>query len=303
MVKQRVLNQTAEQADWLIGADLLMPGVDGVALRSMKAPGTAYDDPVLGKDPQPATMSGYLDTTADNGGVHTNSGIPNKAFYLAGTGIGGDSWSGAGRVWYAVLTGNTIKPDCDFATFAGLTIDAAGELFGAGSAQQNAVRNAWEQVQVLTGQPGGSPGTPPAEPSPGTPPAEPLPGTPPADPSPGTPPTDPSPPNPPSSPSFPSSPPADATLTVRRSGGFAGRVMENTVRLSELPEPELRQWESLLSGRLQELPRGPAQPDRFVYQVEVSGIESASSAAPVTLAEQDLPDDVLGLLNRVFRRP
>ena len=50
----------AAEADWLIGAGLLAPGVTGVALRSMKAPGTAYDDDVLGKDPQPATMDDYV---------------------------------------------------------------------------------------------------------------------------------------------------------------------------------------------------------------------------------------------------
>ena len=45
MVRQRVKNQTSDQADWLIGEDCLFPGVHGVGLRSLKAPGTAYDDP------------------------------------------------------------------------------------------------------------------------------------------------------------------------------------------------------------------------------------------------------------------
>ena len=62
----------------------------------MKAPGSAYDDPVLGKDPQPATFADYVQTTGDNGGVHLNSGIPNRAFYLAATAIGGNAWEGAG---------------------------------------------------------------------------------------------------------------------------------------------------------------------------------------------------------------
>ena len=85
LVKQRVLNQTADQADWLIGAELLTDAVDGVALRSMAHPGTAYDDAVLGKDPQPAHMDDFVTTFADNGGVHINSGIPNRAFYLVAT--------------------------------------------------------------------------------------------------------------------------------------------------------------------------------------------------------------------------
>ena len=99
--------------------------MQGVALRSMKAPGTAYDDPRLGKDPQPADMSGYVDTTDDNGGVHINSGIPNRAFYLAAAAIGGHAWAAPGQIWYDVLTGPGITPDCDFATFAALTVAAA----------------------------------------------------------------------------------------------------------------------------------------------------------------------------------
>jgi Zn-dependent metalloprotease len=45
MVKQKVQNEKAEEADWLIGEDCIVPGVKGVSLRSMKAPGTAYNDP------------------------------------------------------------------------------------------------------------------------------------------------------------------------------------------------------------------------------------------------------------------
>ena len=59
LAKQHHRGQSAADADWLIGADIFRPGVSGVALRSLKAPGTAYDDPRLGRDPQPAHMSGY----------------------------------------------------------------------------------------------------------------------------------------------------------------------------------------------------------------------------------------------------
>ncbi len=152
MVKQQVLGQGAADADWLIGEGLFTSKVNGVALRSMKAPGTAYDDPVLGKDPQPADMDGYVtlpaDAQHDNGGVHTNSGIPNRAFYLAATGIGGKSWEGAGLVWYDVLTGSAITKDIDFAGFAALTIEAAKVRFGADSSQATAVQDAWRTVKV-----------------------------------------------------------------------------------------------------------------------------------------------------------
>ncbi len=92
LVKQFHLQQTADKADWLIGAGLLAEGIKGQGLRSMSAPGTAYDDPLLGKDPQPASMKDYIQTKEDNGGVHLNSGIPNRAFYLAATALGGFAW-------------------------------------------------------------------------------------------------------------------------------------------------------------------------------------------------------------------
>ena len=148
LIKQYHLNQTADQADWLIGADLLAPGVQGVALRSMKAPGTAYDDDQLGKDPQPATMSGYVQTSDDNGGVHINSGIPNHAFYLAATAIGGHAWEKAGKIWYTTLTGGKLASSADFSTFAGATLDVARDLYGDSGAEVQAVRGAWDGVGV-----------------------------------------------------------------------------------------------------------------------------------------------------------
>ena len=133
LVKQWSLGQTAEQADWLIGAGLFRPGINGVALRSMAAPGTAYDDPLLGKDPQPADMAHYVETTDDNGGVHINSGIPNRAFYLAATAIRGHAWETAGKIWYVTLR-DRLRPDSDFRAAATLTVAVAAELFGTRSA-------------------------------------------------------------------------------------------------------------------------------------------------------------------------
>ncbi|MFF9058171.1 M4 family metallopeptidase [Streptomyces sp. NPDC101213] len=148
LVKQCSLGQTAAEADWLIGAELLAPGVSGRALRSMKAPGTAYDDDVLGKDPQPATMDDYVRTGRDNGGVHINSGIPNHAFYLAATALGGFAWEKAGRIWYDVLTGGELAERASFADFAKLTVKAARERFGDGGEEFLAVGKAWERVGV-----------------------------------------------------------------------------------------------------------------------------------------------------------
>ncbi|MGW6456427.1 M4 family metallopeptidase [Streptomyces sp. NPDC055078] len=149
-VKQRVLGQSADQADWLIGAGLLAPRVTGVALRSMKAPGTAYDDDVLGKDPQPATMDDYVRTGRDNGGVHINSGIPNHAFYLLATQLGGNAWERAGQIWFDTLTGGQLAEDTNFEEFATRTVAAARERYGDG-AELGAVQKAWSQVGVATG--------------------------------------------------------------------------------------------------------------------------------------------------------
>lgn len=162
LVRQYALRQTAAEADWLIGADLLLPSVKGVALRSMLAPGTAYDDPVLGKDPQPGSMDAYVTTREDNGGVHLNSGIPNRAFALAARKIGGYAWSTAGRAWYDALTGDGIRADCDFVSFARLTVKAAGERFGADGVVVDAIRDAWSEVGVLpvTTSAGAGPSTP-----------------------------------------------------------------------------------------------------------------------------------------------
>jgi Zn-dependent metalloprotease len=148
LIKQHQLQQTAADADWLIGAGLFTAQVSGQALRSMRAPGTAYDDPVLGKDPQPAHMDDYVRTFQDNGGVHINSGIPNHAFYLAATNIGGYAWEKAGRIWYATLRDARLRTGTGFRRFATLTASNAGRLYGQASAERKAVLDAWAQVGI-----------------------------------------------------------------------------------------------------------------------------------------------------------
>ncbi len=151
-VKQRHLGQSAADADWLVGEGIFQPGIKGKALRSMSDPGTAYDDPQLGKDPQVGSFKDYVETTDDNGGVHLNSGIPNRAFVLAARAVGGDSWSGAGKIWYAALTSG-ISPDSDFAAFASATVAAAGD-------HASAVQDAWTEVGVTGDASAPAPATP-----------------------------------------------------------------------------------------------------------------------------------------------
>jgi Zn-dependent metalloprotease len=149
LVKQRVLGHSAADADWLIGEGIIAPALEGVALRSMKEPGTAHRF-----DRQPSSMEDFMDLPDDDnprndhGGVHINSGIPNRAFYLAATEIGGNAWEKAGTIWYVTLTEN-LGPNSSFQEAAEATVRVAGELFGESGSEQTAVRGAWETVGVL----------------------------------------------------------------------------------------------------------------------------------------------------------
>jgi Zn-dependent metalloprotease len=147
LVKQYHLQQTTAKADWLIGAGTLLPTL-GKALRSMKKPGSAYSG-----DRQPGHMDQYVDLPDDgdpkndSGGVHINSGIPNRVFYVVATELG-DTLVAA-RIWYHAL--NFLKPNSTFAQAAAQTADSARVLVKAGVVHKGAtqvVRGAWRQVGV-----------------------------------------------------------------------------------------------------------------------------------------------------------
>ncbi|UNK70647.1 M4 family metallopeptidase [Microbacterium sp. H1-D42] len=145
LTEQHLKGQSAEDATWLVGEGIFTEAVQGRALRSMLEPGTAYDDDELGKDPQPAHMRDYVQTTEDNGGVHINSGIPNRAFALAARAIGGHAWEGAGLAWYRALTGG-LSSDAGFSEFAEKTLTAAAEI---GVNVESAIHDAWVAVGVI----------------------------------------------------------------------------------------------------------------------------------------------------------
>ncbi|MBN2469939.1 MAG: M4 family metallopeptidase [Anaerolineae bacterium] len=148
LVKQYVLKQTADEADWIIGAELFSPNVNGVGIRSMKAPGTAYNDPVLGRDPQPAHMDDYRNVSYDNGGVHINSGIPNHAFYVMAREMGGFAWEKAGQIWY-IAQRDQLDSKANFQTAANVTYQVAANLYGKNSLEQQAVQTGWQEVGIL----------------------------------------------------------------------------------------------------------------------------------------------------------
>ncbi|MBN1513108.1 MAG: M4 family metallopeptidase [Phycisphaerae bacterium] len=148
LVKQWMLEQTVEEADWLIGSDIFTPGIEADAIRSLKAPGKAYDNEMFGRDPQPDHMSRYVvlpDTDeGDHGGVHINSGIPNRAFYLFAAAMGGCAWEAPGRIWYNALLAS--NPSTQFQEFADTTHMLAGQMYSA--EEQQAVAEAWREVGI-----------------------------------------------------------------------------------------------------------------------------------------------------------
>jgi hypothetical protein len=236
--KQRLLGQTAQQADWLIGEGIFLPGVQARALRDMAHPGTAYDDPKLGKDPQVGSYKDFIHTTNDNGGVHINSGIPNRAFQLAATSIGGSSAEGAGRIWYAALTGTDVGPNTDFAGFAAATVAAAGP-------HADAVRQAWTTVGVTPAAGSTSSGGTSAAP---------------------------------------------ATVSVRRTGGFAGLTRTGELDL-EGDDPRVDDVRRLVQRTdFASLNAQPTAPDAFSYTF------SLPEHGEVTVAEPDLTHDLRRLV-------
>jgi Zn-dependent metalloprotease len=144
LVEQRARGQRANDATWLVGDGIWKSTTKGRALRDMLNPGTAYDDVALGKDPQPAHMKDYINTRRDNGGVHLNSGIPNRAFALFAKDVGGFAWEGPAQIWYQARANAGSQPS--FAQFAYQTIEAAKQL--GYTAEVPKLQKAWSDVGI-----------------------------------------------------------------------------------------------------------------------------------------------------------
>jgi Zn-dependent metalloprotease len=143
LVRQWRRGETAEKASWLIGSEVLVPAKTRRGIRDMEHPGTAYaNDPALGTDPQPDHVDRLYTGSADSGGVHLNSGIPNRAFVLVAQALGGPAWDSAGRIWYEAML--KLSRTSRFADMAKLTAQIAGDRFDA--ATKKAVKTAWKQV-------------------------------------------------------------------------------------------------------------------------------------------------------------
>nr|WP_145405349.1 M4 family metallopeptidase [Paenibacillus xylanexedens] len=138
-----IMGNTIESKNWLLGDDIYTPNIPGDALRSLSNP-TLYN--------QPDKYSDRYTGTQDNGGVHINSGIINKAYYLAAQGgtHNGVTVSGIGRdkavrIFYSTLV-NYLTPTSKFAAAKTATIQAAKDLYGANSAEATAITKAYQAV-------------------------------------------------------------------------------------------------------------------------------------------------------------
>jgi Zn-dependent metalloprotease len=265
MAKQHMLGQTAAEADWLIGAGLFMPGINAKALRSLREPGTAYDDPQIGRDLQVGAMADYVVTDTDSGGVHINSGIPNRAFALAALSLGGHSWEKAGQVWYDTLVNGQLSAQAGFESFARATVSSARRLFTDDPSVAEQVQAAWVEVGLLAvgvdlaaDQAVGAgvalsvgSSEPPGSDQP-------------------------------------------ATVAVQRSGGFAGTTKVGQLDLNSDPEgPEVRHL--LMRVGPQPITSSRPAPDRFVYTVEYGEWR-------FTVPEQDLTPELRRLVQVVLNR-
>ncbi|MDT8718892.1 M4 family metallopeptidase [Clostridium sp. 19966] len=132
---------TFSSSDWVIGEAVYTPSVSGDALRSLANP-TLYD--------QPDNMSNYVSTSSDNGGVHTNSGITNKAAYLVAQAIGNTETA---KIYYRALT-TYLTASSDFVAARNALVNAATDLYGASSTEVSAINSAFTSVGV-----GGSTGS------------------------------------------------------------------------------------------------------------------------------------------------
>lgn len=129
-LRQWVFKLSVDKDSWLIGPGIFAKGIKGRALRDMRNPGTAYNDPKIGRDRQPAHMKDFVNTSSDNGGVHTNSGITNKAFAEFAIAVGGFSWEKALPVWFnTACVSGLVKSDTDFQGFANATVTTCRKMF------------------------------------------------------------------------------------------------------------------------------------------------------------------------------
>ncbi|WDV47839.1 M4 family metallopeptidase [Clostridiaceae bacterium M8S5] len=135
-----VLSQGPTEKWWLLGDDVYTPNTPGDSIRNMKNPGS---DSVY--KPQPGHMDDYEHTNEDNGGVHINSGIPNRAFYLIANSIGFEK---AGKIYYRALT-TYLYPSSKFKNLRNALLQSTSDFYGESGNEYNVVKQAFDTVGIV----------------------------------------------------------------------------------------------------------------------------------------------------------
>ena len=140
--------RTAGRPDWLVGTALITELDEPV--RNMKNPAALTFD---GRRPYPTKMSEFIYTQEDEGGVHVNSSIPNRAFYLLAAGLDGAiGLRDAERIFYRALTVHLVQ-NSQFVDARLACIQAAEELFGPESVQARKTAEAFDAVEISDSAP------------------------------------------------------------------------------------------------------------------------------------------------------
>ncbi|MEW2273390.1 M4 family metallopeptidase [Streptomyces griseofuscus] len=148
-------NNPSDPGDYLIGEQIVRPGFGGTALRYMDKPS------------RDGSSADYWSSSVGNLDVHYSSGVANHFAYLLAEGSGAKVINGVsynsptyngstvtgighdkvGKIWYRALT-VYMTSSTDYAGARTATLNAAKDLYGAGSAEYNAVAAAWSAVNV-----------------------------------------------------------------------------------------------------------------------------------------------------------
>lgn len=137
--------------DWLCGEDVFTPAIPGDAMRDMEDPASSNVPP---ENRQPTKMSEYQDLSleTDHGGVHINSGIPNRACFLVADSIGRSKTE---KIYYRALT-NYLTQNSQFIDARLALCKSAADIYGADGPEEKAVKHAFDVVEVFgdSGSPG-----------------------------------------------------------------------------------------------------------------------------------------------------
>ncbi|ELK48027.1 peptidase M4 family protein [Bacillus sp. SB49] len=145
-----IFGAMVDRDDWLMGEEV---GVDGEPLRSMEDP-SSIPHPFYPDRGYPDHYSELYTGDLDNGGVHINSSINNKAAYLlaeGGThydieveGVGRDATE---QIYYRALT-KYLTATSDFSMMRQAAIQSAIDLYGEGSQEVTSVNQAYDAVGI-----------------------------------------------------------------------------------------------------------------------------------------------------------